>query len=58
MAKGRGQILNFGWWMVDFGLGRSVLDSFRIQNLKLPFGGHRRAATEGPTLVSRLSTLL
>jgi hypothetical protein len=33
--------------MVDFGLGRLVLDSFKIQNLKLPFGGHRCAATEG-----------
>jgi hypothetical protein len=59
MAKERGQILNFEFWIVDFGLGRLVLDSFRIQNFKLPFGGHRRAATKGvSTLVSQLSTLL
>jgi len=42
-------MLDFEFWFFggEFALGRLVLDSFRIQNLKLPFGGHRRAATEG-----------
>jgi hypothetical protein len=31
--------------MVDFGLGRLVLDSFKIQNLRLPFGYKRRLET-------------